>query len=516
MGTIDDLLLLPPEKRLVILDSLSDAEKSALYRMVEREAANPWRKYINDPVRFITEGLGEDVWSKQVEILTSLRDNTRTAVPACHAPGKSHISARAIAWWVAVHPVGTARVVTTANTYRQVRNILWPHIRRVVTANNLPGEVLMTEWKINNEVVADGFSPADHNETAVQGIHAEHLLIVVDEAGGISNVIGQALEALMTGGHTRLLVLGNPPTDNLGSWFERICNNELFNVIPISAYDTPNFTGEDVGPWRRNLVDKRWVSEVITAFGMDSPFVQARVFARFPRSNATTVIPIDWVESAVGLETPEGAIRLGVDVAAEGGDEFVIAKMCGMTGSIVYTSKDNASPVEVAGRVLEAIQDAQRFHDERQIYTPVRVKIDAIGIGWGIAGLLEDWGKEGRHKATIVPVNVSQSAYDRERFSNQKAEMWWTARELLQPDENGEQTLALDVDHVTQSQLAAPSYRSNSSGRLQIEGKEEMRKRGIGSPDRAEALLLAIFEPPTLEIPDIAPLSITKKNTWSV
>jgi len=375
---------------------------------------------------------------------------------------------------------------------------------------------MMTEWKIGNEVVADGFSPADHNETAVQGIHAENLLIVVDEAGGISNTIGQALEALMTGDHTRLLVLGNPPTDNLGSWFERICNNPLFNVIPISAYDTPNFTGEKVGPWRRNLVDQRWVDEVTLAFGSDSPFVQARVFARFPRSSASGVIPIDWVEQAQQNEMPPAAIRLGVDVAAEGGDEFVVAQMNGMTGSIVHTSRENSSPVEVAGRVLEAIQKAQKYHDDNQIYTQIRVKVDAIGVGWGIAGLLDEWGKEGRHKAKIVAVNVAQSAYDRERFSNQKAEMWWTARELLQPDENGEQQIALDIDRVTASQLAAPSYRSNASGRLQIEGKEEMKKRGIGSPDRAEALLLAMFEPPQTEIPDVAPLSITKTNGWTV
>lgn len=514
MGMVDDLLQLEPQARLLVLDALSEQEKSALYALIEKETSNPWRKYINDPVGFVTQGLGEDVWSKQVEILQSLRHNIRTVVPACHAPGKSHIAARAIAWWVAVHPIGTARVVTTANTYRQVRNILWPHIRRVATANNLPGEVLMTEWKIGNEVVADGFSPADHNETAVQGIHAEHLLIVVDEAGGISNTIGQALEALMTGDHTRLLVLGNPPTDNMGSWFERICNNSLFNVIPISAYDTPNFTGEEIGPWKRNLVDQRWVDEVITAFGMDSPFVQARVFARFPRSNASSVIPIDWVEQAQQLESPPSAIRLGVDVAAEGGDEFVIAAMNGMTGSIVHASRDNSSPVQVAGRVLEAIHEAEEYHAQNGIHTPVRVKIDAIGIGWGIAGFLDEWGKDGRHNSVIVPVNVSQSAYDRERFSNQKAEMWWTARELLQPDENGEQSLALDIDHITASQLAAPSYRNNSSGRIQIEGKEEMARRGLPSPDRAEALLLALFEPPRTEIPEVPPLSITKTNTW--
>jgi hypothetical protein len=114
--------------------------------------------------------------------------------------------------------------VTTATTFRQVRGILWPHIGRLHAAHNLPGEMLTTEWKIDDIVIADGFSAADHNEAAVQGIHAENLLIVVDEAGGISQIIGNAIEALMTGGHTRLLLLGNPPTDQIGSWFERACN----------------------------------------------------------------------------------------------------------------------------------------------------------------------------------------------------------------------------------------------------------------------------------------------------
>jgi len=509
MRSLDDLRDLPPEVSQAILGQLDPAELEVLFRSTTRFAA-----WANDPVAFVTDYLGEDVWSKQVEILESLRDHKRTAVPACHAPGKSHIAARAIAWWVAVHPPGSVRVVTTATTFRQVKAILWPHIRRVVAAGDLPGEVFTTEWKINGEIVADGFSPAEHNESAVQGIHAENLLVVVDEAGGISNTIGQALEALMTGGHTRLLLLGNPPTDNVGSWFERACSSDLYNVIPIPAAATPNFTGEAVGPWSRNLVDQQWVDDVTRAFGEDSPFVQARVHARFPRTTSSAVIPIDWIEQAMGLESDAGPIRLGVDVAADGGDEFVIARTHGMTASIVHASRANTSPVEVAGRVLEAIADAERIHAEQGTREPVRVKIDAIGIGWGVAGLLDDWGREGRHNAEIVPVNVAQAAHDRDRFANQRAEMWWAAREVLQPDEGGVQDWALDIDHASMMQLAAPSYRSNSTGRLQIESKADMSKRGIGSPDRAEALLLSLFEPPRRVVPAVAPIGFGKSNEW--
>lgn len=512
MESLHLLPSLPDETRLRILAQLTPEELALLDEQIAAEG--PYARYRTDPVRFVTEALGEEVWSKQVEILESLRDHKRTAVPACHAPGKSHIAARAIAWWVAVHPPGTVRVVTTATTFRQVKGILWPHIRGVVVKHNLPGEVFTTEWKIDGEIVADGFSPADHNESAVQGIHAENLLIVVDEAGGISNTIGQALEALMTGGHTRLLLLGNPPTNNVGSWFERSCSSDLYNVIPIPASETPNFTGEKVGSWARNLVDPLWVEEVTRAFGAESPFVQARVHARFPRTTDTAVIPIDWIESAMELESDPGPIRLGVDVAADGGDEFVISEARGMTATIVHTSRGNRSPIEVAGRILEAIQNAEAIHSEEGIREKVRVKIDAIGVGWGVAGLLEEWGEEGRHASTVIPVNVAQAAYDRERFANQRAEMWWTGRELLQPDEDGYQELALDVDHTTMMQLAAPSYRANSSGRLQIESKADMSKRGIGSPDRAEAVLLALFEPPYHEPLIVPPMGIGQSNAW--
>ena len=515
MTTVDEVLNAPQHLRKKLYSLLEPDQKYLLALELQERANNPWLKYANDPVGFVTEGLHEQVWSKQIEILESVKNNKRTAVPACHAPGKSHIAARVVAWWVTSHPVGTARVVTTAASFRQVKNILWSHIRSLHTRHQLMGEVFTTDWKVDGLVVADGFSPADHNETAVQGIHAQHLLIVVDEAGGISPIIGRALEALMTGGHTRLLVLGNPPTDNIGSWFERACNSDLFNVIPIDAFSTPNFTGEDIGSWSKNLVDSEWVNEVTREFGEDSAFVQARVHARFPRVTTNVTLPIDWLEAAVVTEPQnEGSIRLGVDVAADGGDEFVIARMDGMTVAVRHTSSNNTNAVEVAGQVLHEIHEAEKDHVKREITVPVRVKIDSIGVGWGVASLLQEWGKEGKHSSVIVPVNVAERAYDSEKFINQRAEMWWTMRELIQPNEYGDQEISLALDHRTISQLTAPTYRANSSGRLQIESKADMKRRGISSPDRAEAVLLSVFEPPTREIPMVSPLSLTQSSQW--
>lgn len=285
------------EARRTWLATLSLEDRQVVMALLEQIRANPWSQYANDPIGFVEHGLGETVWSRQREILQSVQDNKRTAVPACHAPGKSHLAARIVAWWVLTHPVGTSQVVTTATSFRQVRNILWSHIRRLHATHHMTGECLTVEWKIGGIQTAFGFAPAQYNETALQGIHAPNLLIVVDEAGGVADTIGQAMEALMTGGNTRLLLLGNPPTDNENSWFERACNSNLYNTIRISAYDTPNFTGEPVGncktcpptvgthPISQHLVDKQWVDDVIHELGENSAFVTARVNAEFPESH---------------------------------------------------------------------------------------------------------------------------------------------------------------------------------------------------------------------------------------
>ncbi len=528
---VDRILLASPQERRSIYALMTPEEQVGLAQILDSEIDNPWARFADDPVAFIEEGLGEVLWSKQREILESVRVNKRTVVPACHAPGKSHLAARAVAWWISSHPPGTAIAVTTATTHRQVRNILWSQIRKVAANHNLPGECLTVQWKLQGTVAAYGFSPAAHDETAVQGIHAPHLLVVVDEAGGLSDLIGGALEALMTGGHTRLLVLGNPPTDQEDTWFERICSSPLYNIIPISAYDTPNFTGEKTG-WctscpphvdrhqiSSHLVDEEWVNDVITEFGEDSPFIEARVFAKFPRATANKVIPFGWCEKAGDNEEPvvSDQIKLGIDVASDGGDEFVIARSEGFTASIIHRSSGavNQNAVDVCGVALGFIKTACKDQSKLNPAKKARVKVDVVGVGWGVVSLLKKWGEEGKHDAEIVGVNVSERAIDGNKFMNKRAEMWWNGRTLLQPRPDGSQDAKLLVDRKVMAQLATPTFGSDGSGRIQIEKKSAMKRRGMSSPDRAEAVLLAWYEPKGAGAPVVAPIGLTQANPWS-
>ena len=160
------------------------------------------------------------------------------------------------------------------------------------------------------------------------------------------------------------------------------------------------------------------------------------------------------------------------------------------------------------------IEKAVALHESRNIREPVRVKIDTIGVGWGVVSILDKWVKERQTKAVIIGVNVAERPKDQGKFKNQRAEMWWNARTLLQPKDE-KQDIRLDVDRPVLAQLAGPTFKSDSSGRILIESKIDMKKRGVHSPDRAEAILLALYENKKV-IQAISPMSFTQSNPWEL
>lgn len=455
----------------------------------------------------------------------------------------THIAARASLWRMCVHPFGTSLTVTTATRFRQVQRQLWPHIRTVAKRADLPIQVDTTQAhgidKHGTRVpIGYGFSAPPHDEAAVQGIHAPRLFIVVDEAGGIARTIGKAMRGLLTGSDTRMLAIGNPATDDENTWFEELCGSEDVEVVRISAYDAPEQTGEYSPPCRAcpdempdhtigsHLVDQQWIREAIADHGEDSNFVKAKVHAGFPKGGKSKAIPGDWVDLCVESPEPSGEdyvrvcdvavgetdeyavkrgawIRLGVDVAAGGGDEFVVTRAVGDLITLRHTSSGaaNTNSVDVAGKVLEEIRAAELLRKALGTEAKIRVKIDAIGVGWGVASTLQAWGSEGIHDAEIVPVVVSEDTYREDEASTMRPyrkrdELWLTGRALIQPrGDTGRGALRLRLDKRTAAQLSAPMYGTNSGGRTVIESKDKMKARGINSPDRAEAALLSVYEP---------------------
>ncbi|MGA5134398.1 hypothetical protein ACPCTO_31855 [Streptomyces olivoreticuli] len=550
------LRLSPTERRNAFKHHLTGRERAVVMTEVERATGSLYGLWRDSPSGFVEDVLGESLWSKQRAVLDAIVDHKRVAVPAGFGVGKTHLAARAAVWFTNVYPVGTALCITTATRFRQVQRQLWPHIRKVVPRAGLPGACDTVQYKMpdpygNDFVAAYGFSAPPNDEAAMQGIHMPNLLLIVDEAGGIAPMIGHGTNNLLTGGHAAMLAIGNPAMDDPASWFEELCiegddpSEPTTVTIPISSLDSPAITGEHApfctdcpeGVARHSLADhmpdQDWVDRTIRSYGEDHPYVIAKVFARFPKGGGGIVIPPSWVEAAISYEDPtgdgwhrlcnlgledetaqhtvrEGAwVRLGVDVAADGGDEFTVYRAVGDAIEFRHASAGaaNDNQVSVAEVVLEEIHAAQRLADALNSPHPVRVKVDQNGIGHGVVSMLERWAETGRHHAQIVGVMVSESPSQDDpgavmRPWRKRDEMWLATRSLLQPDpSSGRGRLRLHVDKKAAAQLSTPKLLSTTSGYTQIESKKAMKSRGMKSPDRAEAVLLALYEPEPLHKP---------------
>ena len=391
----------------------------------------------------------------------------------------SFLASRVIAWWLDQHPPGEAFVVSTAPTFAQVRAVLWREVGKAHRKAGLPGRVNQTEWLINDELVAFGRKPSDTDPTAFQGIHARHVLVILDEACGIPKDLWIAAGALITNDGCRMLAIGNP--DDPGSYFADVCADDSgWHTITISAFDSPNFTGEPIPDKLRDLlVSPTWVDDMRHDVGEGSGPWTAKVLGQFPTDSDWQVVPTTAVTRCRAAEQPAGddrTVELGMDVGA-GGDQTVVYERVGRKAGRVWRAS-TPEPSQAVELAMLAIRETGA----------TSIKVDSIGVGWGIAGRLQELRDQ--HGAHVVRVNVGSSAKDTKRFPKLRDELWWMARTL---SEHQDWDLSA-VDDRTISQLTAPQYGTDPQGRIKIEPKAETKKRLGRSPDDADALLLAFHQ----------------------
>lgn len=456
--------------------------------------------YADDPVGWVNTRLGDFTWSKQIEILESVRDNRFTAVKACHGPGKSFTAARCVAWWEDVHPLGSAFSVTTAPTWPQIEAILWRELRRAHSRGKLPGRITMDcKWQMgttgkklesDEELVAMGRKPADYDEQAFQGIHARYVLVVIDEACGVPKQLFDAAESLVTNDRSRVLAIGNP--DDPGSHFADICKaGSGWNVITISAFDTPNFTGEycpeDVAD---QLTSKLWVEERRRKWGEGSMLWTSKVLGEFPDISDDNLVSPKMLADAHSLDLPGlEAGRYAADIARFGDDQSALYRNRG--GQIrmveIWAKKDTMAS---AGHIIKHLQG----------HNPDKVPclIDVIGLGGGVYDRLRE------QQMPVSPFDGAARAYNPTKFKNRRAEQYWMLRKLME-----ENLIDLDSgDEELSSQLGSIKWGLDSSGRVFIESKEDMKKRGFPSPDRADTVMMS-----TSSLVDMLNSLLTTVNT---
>lgn len=451
-----------------------------------RNLAQRTTRYQADPVRWVRERLRQTVWSKQGDIMQAVHDHRRTAVRSGHGVGKSHTASLVACWWLDTHPPGEAFVVSTAPTFAQVRAILWRYIRKHHKRGGLPGRVNQTEWLIDDELVGYGRKPADTDADGFQGIHARYVLVIIDEACGVPEQLWTAADALATGPDCRILAIGNP--DNPASHFRKVCApGSGWHTMGISAFDSPNLTGERVPTdVAAALVGRDWVEEKARDWGEDNPLYRSKVLGEFSSDAPNQVVRASDVAACrIPPEQPAEPdallpVELGVDVGG-GGDETVIRERRGQRAGREWRAHTDR-PEKIAPMVLAAIRETGA----------TAVKVDSIGVGFGVIGELRNAAGRGEHRAQVVGVNVGEKASRPDKFANLRAELWWEIGRGLS-ERQGWDLSGMDNADTTVAQLLEPRWDADPAGRVRVEKKEEIIKRLGRSPDNADALLLAFY-----------------------
>lgn len=478
------------------LDSLvSSALKGSRFDLGSIQSIAKRDTYLSHPVEWQKDKLGGHIWSIQRRIMESVRDNRRTACYSCHRIGKSRIASVIAFWWLDTHKPGEALVVTSAHSNVQVKMALWREMARVHEAGKFPGRMNQAEYYIpigldgREEMVAFGRKPQDGDTTAFQGTYSKYILFIMDESCYVPQSLWDGAETLISNEHSRILAIGNP--DDPNTEFARICApGSGWNSIQVGYMDTPNFTGEDVPDEVKSmLIGPTWVEEKRRKWGEGSMLFESKVLGQFPTSSSEGLIPIQWIKAAQERTLiPTGPVELGVDVGG-GHDQNVIA--C-RRGSVVRLFKGDQSPDTMAtlSKVLNQIESTGAS----------KAKVDSIGIGKGVVDRAHEMSLDQsikrespdlfRRAGLIVGIDVREKAEDSEHFVNRRAELYWQVRDRF---ESGDIDIDPDDDELSNQLVNLRMKRS--AGRVQIEEKDEMKKRLNGkSPDELESLMLSLAQ----------------------
>jgi phage terminase large subunit len=424
-------------------------------------------------------------WAKQVDILKAVVDHPRVAVRSGHKVGKSRCAAILAHWWVSTRP--GAWVIMTSSSGRQVKSILWAEFRKLYThapfcLGPLPALDPNAGYELLDGRRVQGFSTDTPERMA--GISGENVLFILDEASGIPEPIFEAIEGNRAGG-ARCVMFSNP-TQTSGTFYDAFHTKKNFwHGIVLSSEDSPNVKAGRIVI--SGLATAAWIDEKKKEWGEDSPIFQVRVRGNFPSQADDAVIGLSLVEAAASprrfeITLVEGQLHLGVDPARFGDDESCIVARRGNRVLGIW-SYQNLDGVQLAGKVLEHLRKLHQKGDPLP-----RVKIDTIGLGASCADQLRyARSDEGRPLLELVEVVSSEKALDESLYRNLRDQLWFAIRDWLV-------TGYLPADDKLHGELVAPRYFFDARGRYQVESKDQLRARLGRSPDRADALALAIFE----------------------
>ena len=446
--------------------------------------------YIDRPVEFVKDIIKAEPDEYQAKVLNDLAYNekqkraTKISVRSGHGVGKSTIESWAILWFLVTRPF--PKILCTAPTAHQLHDILWAEASKWLRNSKMLGDIL--EWTYEKIYLKGhreewfAIARTSNKPDALQGTHAEHILIIIDEASGVPDVVFEPVLGTLSTNDAKLLMCGNP-TQLAGFFYES--HNDKKDL-----YITHVINGEN-----SSRVDREYIKLIAEMFGTDSDVYRVRVLGEFPKANPDSFISLDMINTDFIDIGDIYSIDLGVDVARFGDDESVIATVFNKLRLSKLNIFQHNDTMELTGQVVNIIKSLNKDYPDVR----VNVKVDCDGLGVGLYDRLREVINEKSLNARAVECHFGAKGgkvrnSEPISYFNSTGIMWGLIRTKFK-----EKSLYIIEDSELINQLTNRKYFIESDGDIRLERKEDMKKRGVHSPDRADALALALYEPPTLE-----------------
>lgn len=429
------------------------------------------KRYQHDPVKFAREVIGMEPDEWQCELLQSVADPKirRVSCRSGHGVGKSSAVAMAAIWHVLMRV--PSKTVVTAPTSAQLFDACFAEMKNIAKRLKPPFNELL---EIKSDRIELKSAPEStfiscrtsrqEQPEALAGVHSPSTLLLADESSGIPESVFEAASGSMSGIHATTVLTGNP-TRNTGFFYDT--HNRLkenWHTMHVSCVDS-------------NRVSDDFINDMKNRYGEDSPAYHVRVLGNFPPSESDTVVPVSLIDHAMknDVKIHEDTVSIwALDVARQGNDSSVL---CKRQGPVIHplTVWNNLDLMQLTGAVkaeYDAVSSSKK---------PVEIIVDSVGLGAGVLDRLRELGLPARG------LNVSERSVQRETYINLRAELWFKCKAWLEGMD-----VKIPHDDRLWAELAAPRYHFTSSGKIQVESKEAMKKRGIQSPDRADAVCLSL------------------------
>jgi hypothetical protein len=466
--------------------------------------------WLSNPVAFIYDLKIANILPYQAYILQSIINNKRTLVRSGHGPGKTFIMALAAIWWLCTHWVKGqgCSVIVTSPSAGQLETVFLPQLSKCL---DLLPDYFKDHFTITTEAVyevedkkgwrLDIRTARKENPDAMQGQH--NVLFLIDEWSGVPKEIYDVIEGSQSDRGSRILGIGNPTRRSGWGYDAFHKNKKLWNCVHINCEiytDDKEFVTEyeDIfgnvkTDTNKGLVDpkevQKWLD--ICSGNRDGFEYRIRVTGDFPNAGKQQFIPLKPISQCFKqafYEEQNKVHTLGLDPATVGTDEIALVHRWGKNLMAVKTwQEDDTQKI--------ALQVESWLLSEGANFKFEFISIDSIGEGKGVFDKLRQLKDSGKlpNVNHVIQYKSSYEATDKERFDRLRDETWQKMKDwFIKEKPHFHEDHTKDCEKL-QEELTSPSFDFTPRGKLKVESKKEMRKRGVSSPNIADAVTMTFI-----------------------